>query len=408
MDVQNDRLLHALTTLVRSLDDPASLTAYLSRLGRGHRRFGVRPEHYPAVRSALLATLRRFSGGAWSAEAEAAWAAAFDAAAEIMIAAAEQDAAQAPPWWVAEVVDHERRAPDIAVLTVRPGEPLRFTAGQHVTVQVARWPRVWRTYSVANAPRPDGLLRLHVRAVPGGWVSNALVRHTGTGDTVLLGPAAGAMTPPADAGRDLLLVAGGTGLAPLRAIVEQAASTGLHRDVHLLLAARTEHDLYDLPELRRLEASCPWLRVTPVLSGASDGESPGDDVPGDGRPHGAAVAEALERLGDWSGHEVYLAGPAGMIRATTARLRRLGVPPEQIHHELSEAEQREARLHRIPPATCPMSAHASLKAAPPAPADAPPPPPAPLEPVPQLEPARLRTPVALRTPAGVGSESEGG
>ncbi|MEV4259463.1 globin domain-containing protein, partial [Spirillospora sp. NPDC049652] len=218
MDLQHDRLLHALTELVWSLDSPGSMTSYLDRLGRSHRKFGVRPEHYPALRSALLATLRKFSGAAWTAEAEAAWAAAFDAAAETMIAAAARDAAQAPPWWVAEVVEHERRTPDIAVLTLRPGQALRFSAGQHITVQTARWPRVWRPYSIANAPRPDGLLRLHVRAVPGGWVSGTLVRHTGVGDTLLLGPAGGAMAPPENADRDLLLVAGGTGLAPLRAI----------------------------------------------------------------------------------------------------------------------------------------------------------------------------------------------
>ncbi|WP_064744292.1 globin domain-containing protein [Actinomadura oligospora] len=390
MDLQHDRLFHALTTLVWSLDSPGSMTSYLSRLGRGHRRFGVRPEHFPALRSALLATLRRFSGRAWSPEAEAAWAAAFDAAAEIMIAAAERDAAQAPPWWVAEVVEHERRTHDIAVLTLRPGEPLRFAAGQHVTVQTARWPRIWRPYSVANAPRPDGLLRLHVRAVPGGWVSGTLVRHTGAGDTLLLGPALGGMTPPADPSRDLLLVAGGTGLAPLRAIIEQAVAGGRRRETHLLLAARTERDLYDLPELRRLEASSPWLHVIPVLSDAPEpGPLPKHSPPSehgplpvhgplpdhgslaehgppperspllesgapsgcggvrdDGRPHGAAVAEALGRLGDWPGHEVYIAGPTGMVRAVTARLQDLGVPPERIHHDLCEAVQQEEALRR--------------------------------------------------------------
>ncbi|WP_199487017.1 globin domain-containing protein [Actinomadura logoneensis] len=344
MDLQRDRLLHALTELVGGLDDPASVRPYLEHLGRSHRKFGVRPEHYPALRSALLATLRRFAGADWTFEAEAAWAAAFDTAAATMVAAAERDAAHAPPWWVAEVVEHERRTRDVAVLTLRPGRPLEFAPGQHLTVQTARWPRVWRPYSIANAPRPDGLLRLHVRAVPGGWVSGALVRHTGVGDTLLLGPALGGMTPPEDADRDLLLVAGGTGLAPLRAIIEHAASTGRHRRAHLLVAARTADDLYDLPGLRLLEASCPWLRVVPVLS--DDPGRPDDPGgPDGGRPRGAAVTEALERLGgDWTGHEVYLAGPAGMVRTTAAKLRDLGVAPERIHHELREAERQEEDL----------------------------------------------------------------
>ncbi|MFC4913824.1 globin domain-containing protein [Actinomadura gamaensis] len=356
MDLQRDRLFHALTTLVWSLDSPDSLAHYLSALGRDHRKFGVRPEHYPAVRAALLATMRRFSGEAWTAATEAAWSTAFDAAAEIMIASAEQDARYAPPWWVAEVVEHERRTSDIAVLTLRPSQPLRFSAGQYITVQTARWPRVWRPYSIANAPRADGLLRLHVRAIPGGWVSGALVRHTGVGDTLLLGPALGTMTLTADPGRDLLLVAGGTGLAPLRAIAEQAASAGRHREVHLLFAARTERDLYDLAELRLLESSCPWLRVVPVLSDARDGDGSSgvNALPG-------TAAEVLDRFRDWSDHDVYIAGPAAMIRSTATRLHELGVPPERIHHDLLEAEQREElarRAHdRTPPSVCPIAGH---------------------------------------------------
>src|SRR5690606_5962710 len=110
-------------------------------------------------------------------------------AAATMIAAAERDAADHPPWWVAEITAHDRRAHDLAVLTLRPERPLPFLPGQHVSVQTARWPRVWRPYSIANAPRPDGTLSLHVRARPAGWVSGALVRHCAPGDTVLLGPA---------------------------------------------------------------------------------------------------------------------------------------------------------------------------------------------------------------------------
>ncbi|MGH3243628.1 MAG: FAD-binding oxidoreductase, partial [Spirillospora sp.] len=121
----------------------------------------------------------------------------------------------------------DRRAGDLAVLTLRPERPLPFRAGQHVTVQTPRWPRVWRPYWIANAPRPDGTLRLHVRALPGGWVSGALVRHTAPGDTVLLGPATGPMALDPRSERGLLLIGGGTGLAPMKALAEQAVTTGV-------------------------------------------------------------------------------------------------------------------------------------------------------------------------------------
>ncbi len=180
-------------------DQPATASAdeqALAALGRAHRRFGVRPEHYAPFRAALLATGRHFAGGpSDAARAEAAIAAAFDRAADVMIAAAGADSKVAPAWWTAEVTRHEAAGPDVAVLTVKPDEPLRYLAGQHVPVQTPRWPRQWRSYSIVNPPRPDGTLTLRVKAVPGGLVSTALVYHTRPGDIVLLGAPEG---PAAD------------------------------------------------------------------------------------------------------------------------------------------------------------------------------------------------------------------
>ncbi|MDL4776436.1 globin domain-containing protein [Actinomadura xylanilytica] len=328
MDVHHDRLFQAIGEIVGSQDSPETLAAHLGRLGRAHRRFGVQREHYAAFGTALVATLRAFSDE-WSTEIETAWTELCRSAADTMSTAAERDAERAPPWWVAEVVGHDRRAHDLAVLTLRPGCPLPFVAGQHVTVQTSRWPRVWRPYSIANAPRPDGTLRLHVRAVPAGWVSGALVRHTRPGDTVLLGPAAGGMTLDPGSGRDLLLVAGGTGLAPARALAEQAARSGAARAVRLLVGARTGAGLYDLPGLRALESECPRLRVTPVVSG-----EPG--YPG----LRGALPDVLDRFPDLAGHDVHVAGPAPMVRETVTALQRLGVPLDQIRHDLLEAERR--------------------------------------------------------------------
>ncbi|MCW2886128.1 MAG: 2-polyprenylphenol hydroxylase and related flavodoxin oxidoreductase-like protein [Streptosporangiaceae bacterium] len=322
MDAQRDRLFHALTKIVWSLDSPDALATYLGRLGQDHRKFGVVGEHYAAVGQALIATIRAFSGDAWTGEVEAAWLAAYEAAAGLMIRSADESATTAPPWWIAEVLEHERRTGDIATLTVRPGQRLGYTAGQYVTVQTARWPRVWRPYSIANAPREDGVLRFHVRALRAGWVSGSLVRDTKVGDTLLLGPAMGGMALDPDSDRDLLLVAGGTGLAPLKAIAEQVIMTGRHRNVHLIVGARTERELYDLPDLRLLESTYPWLYVVPVVSE----ETTFDGMQG-------TVPEALARFHDWDDRDVYVAGPAAMIIQTVQRLQGLGVPPTRIHHD---------------------------------------------------------------------------
>ncbi|MQA94824.1 MAG: flavohemoprotein [Streptosporangiales bacterium] len=320
LDVQRDRLFAALTRVVFSLDNPESLSTYLAALGRDHRKFGVTAEHFEAVGKALIVTLCKYAGTAWSAEAEAAWAAAYAEAADMMIKASEAE--DTPPWWDAQVVEHELRRPDIAVVTLRPGQPLPYEPGQYVSVQTTRWPRVWRTFSIANAPRPDHLLRLHVRALPGGWVSGTLANHTKPGDTVLLGAARGSMVLDAASGGDLLCVAGGTGLAPIKALVEQVVRSGRRRGVQLFVAARTQADLYDMPDLERLRASYPWLDIRPVVS-AGPGEDGQDSL----------VSTLREQAGA-PGGDAYVCGPEPMTRAITTLLRELGVPPARIHHDL--------------------------------------------------------------------------
>ena len=328
MDHQRDRLFGALTRVVWSLDSPDSLASYLGQLGRDHRKYGVAGDHYTAVGNALLATVRRFAADVWTPEIEAAWVTAYGAAAELMKAAAEADAGVSPAWWLAEVIDHERRGVDLAVLTLRPTQRLPYTAGQYVNVQTARWPRVWRTFSIANAPRADNTIRLHVRGVPGGWVSTSLVRHTRIGDTLMVGPAVGTMLAPERCGRDLLCVAGGTGLAPLKAIIEQVIASGHRPTIHLLYGARTAEDLYDLPDLIRMESSFPWLRVLPVVSDQPGYEGLRGDLPA-----------VTQRFHTWAEHEVYLCGPAGMVNETVRLLQLTGVPPARIHRDVALGER---------------------------------------------------------------------
>ncbi|MBP2704147.1 flavohemoprotein [Microbispora sp. RL4-1S] len=329
MGEQRERLFAALTRIVWMADNPEGLSAYLGRLGRDHRKYGVVAEHYTAFGDALIATIRRFAAEIWTPEMEAAWAAAYRMAADMMKEAAEADAEAAPPWWPAEVVAHERRTRDIAIVTVRPSQRMDFRPGQHVALQTARWPRVWRAFSIANAPRADDTLSFHVKAVPGGWVSSSLVRETRIGDQVLLGPPAGTMVPP-DSGRDILCVAGGTGLAPLKAIVEHVVehttghTTGPGRvpGIHLLFGARHAADLYDLDDLIRMESGHPRLRVLPVVSDEPDY----DGITG-------SLPDVMERLRPWGEHEVYVCGPAPMVDDAVSRLRRSGVPTSRIHHD---------------------------------------------------------------------------
>jgi ferredoxin-NADP reductase/hemoglobin-like flavoprotein len=331
MDAQRDRLLGALTKVIVNIDDLDSVAAHLAELGRDHRKYGVRPEHFPIVGRCLLAALRANLVDTWKPAYDEVWGAAFDLVAQIMIDAAEADSGKAPPYWTAVVVDHQQPTLDLAVVTVEPTQPYPFRAGQYATVQTARWPRVWRPYSIANAPRADNRLTFHVRVVPAGWVSTALAHHLRVGDQILLGAARGKLVLPTTPPRHLVCAAGGTGLAPLKAIVEDTIGADTLPNITLIHGARQQDDLYDLAGLERLAASHGRLQVITAVS----------DDPFH-RPS-ETTADVVAHLDMSSEPDIYLCGPDEMIRATCRRLSRLDVPLRRIHYEADSAQKAPAR-----------------------------------------------------------------
>jgi NAD(P)H-flavin reductase/hemoglobin-like flavoprotein len=318
---QRDRLFAALGDVVARVDDLEALVPILQQLGRDHRKFGTLAAHYPAVGGSLLATLEHFDDE-WSPELAKDWTEAYTLVAEVMIEAA--DAAQElPAWWEADVVGHERRTIDVAVLQVRPRTRYDYTPGQSVSLETDLRPKLWRYYSPANAPRPDGLLEIHVKARDGGPVSSALVRRVGVGDVLRLGPPLGHLALDAGSDRDLLLVAGGMGLAPLKALIDQVARTGPPRRVDLFVGFRTEDHIYDRADLQRLEQDNPWLTVTYAVSDdKSSALEQGD------------VGDVVLRHGPWLSREVCVAGPAVMVEDTVSRLVQHGVPPQRMSSEV--------------------------------------------------------------------------
>jgi NAD(P)H-flavin reductase/hemoglobin-like flavoprotein len=323
METQRDRFLRAILTAADRMDDPDALVEYLGGLARGHRKYGALPAHYPAVGEALLGALSRYAT-AWDGETEGAWIRAYTAISQIMIDAAAEDEERAPAWWLAEVVSHDLRTPDIAVLTVRPDQAYPFLAGQYATMETPWWPRIWRHYSFASAPRPDGLLTFHIKAVPAGWVSNALVRRACPGDVVRLGPPTGSMTVDHTTHNGLLCLGGGTGIAPIKALVEDVAEHGDRRPVQVFYGARSDRDLYDIDTMLRLQKIFPWLAVRPVVSRGT-GSGLKDRLP-----------DAVREGGPWPEYDAYLSGPPGMIRSVADVLRGIGMPSERIRHDSVE------------------------------------------------------------------------
>lgn len=322
MGAQRGRLLAALGHIVSHVDDGPTLTAFVQQLGRDHRRFDVRPEHYPVVGQALLYTLAQGLGPAWTPELAQQWTRAYELVSQIMIDAAAKAAQHEPPRWDAEIVGHERRTGDIAVITARIAGQLSWRAGQSLAVESHLRPRVWRYLSPANLPRGDNTVEFHVRAVPGGQLSPALVYQARVGDVLhLSSPIGQGLTLPSGPGPDLLLLAGGTGLAPLKAIIEQLVREGDERKVTLILGTAFRYELYDLDALRGLASQHRRLTVLCALS--SD--------PTLGEPH--TVVEAALRSGSWHDCLIYICGSTGMVDATRRALLSHGYAPEQLRVE---------------------------------------------------------------------------
>jgi len=324
---QRDKLLNALGRIVSDVSSHDSLLPFLRGLGRDHRKFGAVAEHYPAVGASLIATLKHFNGPSWTEELAQDWTEAYGVIAQVMTDAAAEDEARNPAWWDATVVGHERRTMEVAVLRVAPDAPLRYLPGQSVAVECEARPRVWRFYSMANAPRHDGTIDFHVRVIDGGMVSYALARRVSVGARLRLGAPVGTLrlnTGQLNTGspRDLLLAAGSTGLAPLKAIVEQVAGLPEPPQAHLVFGARTAAELYDLAELEKMAAQWPWLTVTPAVSG-----EPGY------RGETGTVADVVGRRVRLAGHDAYVCGSPAMTAATVNRLQSLGLPGNQIYVE---------------------------------------------------------------------------
>jgi NAD(P)H-flavin reductase/hemoglobin-like flavoprotein len=321
MAEQRTRFLRMLVEIIQTVDDPDRFRDILRRLGREHRKFHIRPEDFDTLQVALIESLRSYAGYRWSLAFERAWVDAYRAMATTMIEAAEQDAHLAP-FWHAEVLSHDRRGHDIAVFTCRPLTPYAYEAGQYTSIECARHPRVWRRYSIANAPRSDGVLEFHVRAKAATGVSSSLVRGLAVGDLIRLGQPVGAMVLDGQSTRDIVCIAGGTGFAPIKAIVEQLSQGVRTRWAYVFVGARTRADLYDLASLNRYAGTHPWLSV---VAACSDEPS----YQGESGP----IHEVVDRFRPWGDHDFYIAGPPAMLHATLGSLTRAGVPHDRIHYD---------------------------------------------------------------------------
>ena len=222
-------------------------------------------------------------------------------------------------------------APDVMQLWLRlPAvERLRFHPGQYLDVLLENGRR--RSFSIASPPHDSEALELHVRRVNGGGFSERLfgaaagVGSLGTGALLRIEGPIGQFSYREGLG-PVLMVAGGTGFAPLKSMLRHMLETGIRRDLHLYWGARHTQDVYEEALVLEWVRRHPQLKFTAVLSEASAAEAAHHRA---GWVHEALLAD----YPDLARFEVYAAGPPAMIEAMRTHFPRHGLSTERLYFD---------------------------------------------------------------------------
>jgi CDP-4-dehydro-6-deoxyglucose reductase len=221
-------------------------------------------------------------------------------------------------------------------------EDFNFDAGQYIDILLPGGRR--RSFSIASPPHDSRPLELHVRRVVGGEFTDRLFHEETRSSLLTLEGPLGRFTYRARTGiaPPMLLIGGGTGIAPLLSILRHVIENDIERDMHLFWGARSERDLYAQATLAALSRRAPSLRYTPVLSEAAP------DWSGlTGFVHEAAFKD----VEDLATVEVYAAGPPAMIAAIQQTYATRGCATERLYFDSFDYAPDTLERQRISAAT---------------------------------------------------------
>jgi CDP-4-dehydro-6-deoxyglucose reductase len=221
----------------------------------------------------------------------------------------------------------EQLAHDVIRLHLKlpEGQRLQFLAGQYLDF-ILRDGRK-RAFSIANAPHDDTFIELHVRHVEGGEFTDHVFSAMKDKEILRIQAPLGRFTLREESQRPLIFVAGGTGFAPIKGMIEHAFHTGIHRSMHLYWGVRSKRDLY-LPDLPvQWERTHSNFRFIPVLS-----EPDADWAGRTGFVHQTVAADHP----DMSGFDVYMAGPPVMVQAGRRAFEDAGLTLEHMFSDAFE------------------------------------------------------------------------
>lgn len=229
----------------------------------------------------------------------------------------------------ARVAAMEQMAHDVMLLHLKLPASQRFDylAGQYIDILLRDGRR--RSFSMASRPHYGQDLELHIRHVPGGHFSSRVFDSMKVKDLMRFQGPFGTFFLREDSDRPAILMAGGTGLAPIKALLEQAFAEDSKRRFHLFWGVREFRDLYLHDRLEQWAAEHDNLTYTPVLSEANAK----DPWPGE---QGFVHEAVLRHYDDLAGHEVYACGPPVMIDAAKAHFPGRGLSLERLFYDSFE------------------------------------------------------------------------
>jgi CDP-4-dehydro-6-deoxyglucose reductase len=199
-------------------------------------------------------------------------------------------------------------------------EALRFHPGQYLDILLNGGKR--RSFSIASPPHDSELLELHVRRVPGGAFTDGLFGAPAVGSLLRIEGPIGQFVYQENSS-PLLMIAGGTGFAPLKSMLRHLLESGIDKPIHLYWGARRAQDVYEEKLVLEWARRHPQLRFTAVLSEATEAKAPHHRL---GWVHEAVLAEhaSLEPF------DVYTAGPPALIEAIRASFPHRGVREDRL------------------------------------------------------------------------------
>jgi CDP-4-dehydro-6-deoxyglucose reductase len=240
------------------------------------------------------------------------------------------------------VAAFEKKSPDVMQLRLQlpATDTFRYHAGQYVEFLLQGGER--RAYSMANPPHTQAeqhSIELHIRHMPGGKFTDHVFGALKEKEILRIEGPFGSFFLREDSDKPIILLASGTGFAPLKALIEQLQFKQIQRPVTLYWGGRRPHDLYLDEWVRARLAEMPNLRYVPVVS---------DALPEDGWSGrtGFVHQAVLDDFADLSGHQVYACGaPIVVDSAWQAYVQQRGLPAEEF---FADAFTSEADKHTLP------------------------------------------------------------